>query len=925
MGRAGVKPPEREAPKSSGRARPKPSATNPLTDLSIAATGSSGASRMIVIKHPKGGGAEGLAETSAVHIGRTAGKWAETDWIDRHKKPATEILQTAIEKANRGLPENQKIGVPDAEGVHRPSFADIREKQYELALKQVEKIKDIDIQGVAHRTLREEFPETAGPRKLETVTGLGADEGSNVVVEPNRDKSGKKIARPGIIGGGDENKGIKKTGARKAAFDRSREIAEVGTNKTIEKALQILQKIGETGDPNNSKDVRKYNRAKQRFLEALDAELVVAGEFSTYDPTRTGDRKSEQTGESKDRKGVYGTESSQKFGSEMEGTSVDEPRQVQDRMYRQAIANPRILEKLKDKFRWADWNAYSEKLDALTSKPGSKTHAMESAEILRGVVKGMSLEAAAKNQAINKASGSRVPSQPSGLSMSGATLIENKDIIKQLRRIEDGSFRYPATSKGRRMLQEISTDLAQFVEIPKEKALSIIVKAQAGTTGPLTSLLKEIQDSAELSAGEKIAATPATGSILDTLFGEQGGGKRNPNTSALEAGIGPARGADKMMGRGQGGTNYKKTDIGDTQGNRNRDRRNILTSMKRIEDAPYEPPAHGQDLPTLQNKARQAKIEAEDKLKPDYFERLAATARTNAAMNKSSDLKELWEEKARQYLGETTTIDGITTSNTKHIEAGRISRGEEHLSVGRMVNDTVKQYGANVKAETKDLVKPRTSVMNRPFERVNAIVKEIKKLRDGAPTDPKDDTFVIKREKTIVKEGEPDSTGTIKVTRNERIRELEDEGNNILTDLTSEELATWKKLRGLPLTAKVSDAIMRLARRGTDVQPTKPGAVKVLTVPPAGKSTNPLSQFEQRKKGRGSDKPMVTRTSSIVDNKEVPAGLPVSEPIRRSRRGRQSRKPSRGQSNSAIVSAAGSEDVKLRDRLLQLGREGILR
>lgn len=925
MGRAGVKPAAPETPKPSGRSRPQPSKTNPVTDRSVKATGSSGASRMIVIKHPKGGGAEGLAETSAVRIGRTAGKWARTDWIDKHEKAATEILDNAIEKANRGLPENQKIGVPDANGVHRASFADIREKQYELALQQVESIKDPDIQGVAHRTLRQEFPETARPRKLETATGLGADEGSNVVVEPNRDKAGNKIARPGLLGGGDDNKGAKQVGARKTGFTRSRRIAEEGTESIIDEALNDMHRLGDTGDPNNAEDAKAFSKAQKRFLEAFDAEQVVAGEHSTYDPTYHGDRKSEQTGESKDRKGVYGTESSQKFGSEMEGTSVDEPRQIQDRMYRQAIANPQILQKLKDKFRWVDWDAYKEKLDALTSKPGSKTHSMESADILRGVVKGMSLEAAAKNQAINKASGSRVPSQPSGLSMSGATLVENKDLIKQLRRIEDGSFKYKGNSKGRRGLSEIATDLSEFVEIPKKEALRVIVKAQAGTTGPLTSLLKHIEGSGELSAGEKIAATPATASILDTLFGEEGGGKRNPNTSALEAGIGPARGSEKFMGRGEGGTNYKKTDRGNTEGNRNRDRRNILTSMKRIEEVPYEPPAHGQDFPTLQNKARQAKIEAEDKLKPDYFERLAASARTSAAINKSSDLKELWEEKSRQYLGESATIDGITTSNTKHIEAGRISRGEQHNSVGRMVNDTVKQYGANVKSETKDLVKPRTSVMNRPFNRVDAIVKEIKKLQSGAPTDPKNDTFVIKRDKTVVKEGEPDSTGTERVDRESRIRELEAEGNNILSDLTSEELATWKKLSGLPLTAKVSDAIMRLARRGTDVQPTKRGAVKVLSVPPAGKSTNPLSRFEQMKKGRGADKPMVTRTSSIVNNKTVPAGLPISEPIRKSRKGPQSRKPYRPRSDSAIVREAGSTNVRLRDRLEELGREGILR
>jgi hypothetical protein len=380
-----------------------------------------------------------------------------------------------------------------------------------------------------------------------------------------------------------------------------------------------------------------------------------------------------------------------------------------------------------------------------------------------------------------------------------------------------------------------------------------------------------------------------------------------------------------MLARGQGGTNYKKTDRGDTEGNRNRDRRNTLTTVKRLEEAPYEAPAPGQDIVTLQNKARQEKIEAADKLKPDYAERLAATARTNAAINKSSDLKQLWEEKSRQYLGESANIDGVSASNAKHIEAGRISLSEQHRDVGRMVNDTVKQYGANVKAETKDLVKPQTSAMNRPFNRVEQIVKEIKKLQSDAPADAKNDTFVIKRDKTVVKEGEPDSTGTMKVTRSERIRELESEGNNILTDLTSEELATWKKLSGLPLTAKVSDAIMRLARRGTDVQPTKPGAVKVLSVPPAGKSTNPLSQFEQRKKGRGADKPVVTSTSSIVQGKEVPAGIPISKAIRKTRKGPQSRKPYRPRSNSAIVREAGSKNAKLRDRLQELGREGILR
>jgi len=242
-----------------------------------------------------------------------------------------------------------------------------------------------------------------------------------------------------------------------------------------------------------------------------------------------------------------------------------------------------------------------------------------------------------------------------------------------------------------------------------------------------------------------------------------------------------------------------------------------------------------------------------------------------------------------------------------------------------MVNDTVKQYGANVKVETKDLVKPQTSVENRSFNRVEQIVKEIKKLRSNAPADAKDDKFVIKRDRTVVKEGEPDSTGTERVDRESRIRELESEGNNILTDLTSEELATWKKLSGLPLTAKVSDAIMRLARRGTDPQPTKRGPDKVVRVRPAGQSTNPLSQFEQRKKGRGADKPVVTSTSSIVQGKEVPAGLPISEAIRKTRKGPQSRKPYRPRSNSAIVREAGSKNAKLRDRLQELGREGILR
>ena len=242
-----------------------------------------------------------------------------------------------------------------------------------------------------------------------------------------------------------------------------------------------------------------------------------------------------------------------------------------------------------------------------------------------------------------------------------------------------------------------------------------------------------------------------------------------------------------------------------------------------------------------------------------------------------------------------------------------------------MVNDTVKQYGANVKAETKDLVKPQTSAMNRPFNRVEQIVKEIKKLQSDAPTDAKNDKFVIKRNKTVVKEGEPDSTGTERVDRESRIRELEAEGNNILADLTSEELAAWKKMSGLPLTAKVADAIQRLARRGTDPQPTKRGAVKVLSVPPTGQSTNPLSQFEQRKKGRGADKPVVTSTSSIVGGKEVPAGLPISEAVRKTRKGKQSRKPYRPRSDSAIVREAGSKNVKLRDRLQELGREGILR
>ena len=924
MGRAGVKPPAREAPKTPERARPRPSKTEPVTQRSIEATGSRGASKMIVLKRLRGGGVEGLAETPAVKIGRTAGKWTRKDWIENQEKPATEILETAIQKANALLPEAEKIGVPDAQGVRRPTFAEVREKQYELALRQVNDIKDPDVRGVAQRTLNEEFPETSRPRKLETARGLGADEGSNVVVEPNRDKGGKKIARPGLVGGGDENEGAKRIGSKRAAFTRSRQIAEEGTEKTIERALAKLRKIGETGDPNNADDVKAYNKAQKKFLEALDAELVVSGKFSTYDPTRTGDRKSEQTGESRDRKGVYGTESSQKFGSEMEGTAVDEPRQVQDRMYRQAIANPKILQKLKDNFRWADWNAYSEKLDALTSKPGSKTHAMESADILRAVVKGMSLEAAAKNQAMNKASGSRVASQPSGISITGKELVENKDLISVLENLSEGKYKVEATSKGRRKLKELIDDTSDLTGLRREVASRAVVEAQAGNTSALRSILKDLSESQNPSAAERIGSTPATAKILETLFGEEGGGKRNPNTSALEAGIGPARGSEKMLARGQGGTNYKKTEV---EGNRNRDRRNTLTTVKRLEETPYEAPAPGKDIVTLQNKARQEKAEAADKLKPDYAERLAATARTNAAINKSSDLKQLWEEKSRQYLGESTNIDGISASNAKHIEAGRISIGEQHRDVGRMVNDTVKQYGANVRAETKDLVKPQTSVENRSFNRVEQIVKEIKKLQSDAPADAKNDKFVIKRDKTVVKEGEPDSTGTERVDRESRIRELEAEGNNILSDLTSEELAAWKKMSGLPLTAKVADAIQRLARRGTDPQPTKGrgNPNKLVRVRPAGQSTNPLSQFEQRKKGRGADKPVVTSTSSIVDGNEVPAGLPISEAIRKTRKGKQNRKQSRGQSNSAIVSAAGSKDVKLRDRLLELGREGILR
>jgi len=880
---------------------------------------------MIVLKRLRGGGVEGLAETPAVKIGRTAGKWARKDWIEKQEKPATEILETAIQKANALLPEAEKIGVPDATGVRRPTFAEVREKQYELALRQVNNIKDPDVRGVAQRTLNEEFPETSRPRKLETARGLGADEGSNVVVEPNRDKGGKKIARPGLVGGGDENEGTKRIGAKRAAFNRSRKIAEEGTESTIDRALAKLREIGETGDPNNADDAKAYKKAEKKFLEAFDAELVVGGKFSTYDPTRQGDRKSEKTGESKDRKGVYKTESSQKFGSEMEGTAVDEPRQVQDRMYRQAIANPQILQKLKDNFRWADWNAYSEKIDALTSNPGSKTHAMESADILRAVVKGMSLEAAAKNRAMNKASGSRVPSQPSGISITGKELVENKDLIGVLQKLSDGKYKVEATTKGQRKLIELISDTAELTGLRRDVARRAIVEAQAGNKSALESILKDLSESQNPSAAERVGSTPATAKILETLFGEEGGGKRNPNTSALEAGIGPARGSERMLARGQGGTNYKKTDIGDTQGNRNRDRRNTLTTVKRLEETPYEAPAPGKDIVTLQNKARQEKIEAADKLKPDYAERLAATARTNAAMNKSSDLKQLWEEKSRQYLGESANIDGISASNAKHIEAGRISMSEQHRDVGRMVNDTVKQYGANVKVETKDLVKPQTSVENRSFNRVEQIVKEIKKLRSNAPADAKDDKFVIKRDRTVVKEGEPDSTGTERVDRESRIRELESEGNNILTDLTSEELATWKKLSGLPLTAKVSDAIMRLARRGTDPQPTKRGPDKVVRVRPAGQSTNPLSQFEQRKKGRGADKPVVTSTSSIVQGKEVPAGLPISEAIRKTRKGPQSRKPYRPRSNSAIVREAGSKNAKLRDRLQELGREGILR
>ena len=458
----------------------------------------------------------------------------------------------------------------------KPNSADVEAEAHSMAMRRVESIDDPEYRDLFGRIVDAEF----------NIQRSGKAE----VFRP-----GQEETRPGLRGEATEGKTLKEQEYRikqlsaEARAKRPGEIMERGI--TDESIKDIGEQIKKAYDDGN---IEEANRLTALYDQMVDTKLVVEGELSAYEPTRTQSGDAARNLNKLQRREIYGDESPRTAGSETEG-KVSGPGARSRESYSSGVFEALAadidaegnfgptISKFFERYNPKDVQALKERLKKISSDRSGDSFVMTAAEKLRAFEKALSIEGQAKAASVsgvaNRPAAQRRFERETAPTMQSPAEIEEtraagrrsaSQAVKLIDQIMSGERGYAnpsargaqagATSAGRKQMSSDRKILFSAFKsmIDNRKALKRVNaalrgamgEAAAGNTARLGSIKKALQYAIRESreptrAGAEVSKFKGSFSQLAAIMGTEG--KHSPSTRAMRGGI------NRLTGRGMKG------------------------------------------------------------------------------------------------------------------------------------------------------------------------------------------------------------------------------------------------------------------------------------------------------------------------------------------------------------------------------------